>query len=298
MTDLSTKNRLDPYHLAQLQGLHLRAQEIAEGYVTGLHRSSFHGFSVEFSEHREYSPGDDLRYVDWKVLGRTDKVYLKQYVQETNLLCYLLVDTSESMQYQSSTAPLSKLEYAQSLAAALAFIVLRQQDSVGLVTYDDQIRHFLKPSSSPTQFKPILSLLEQTEDQNKTNSGKIFDELAERFKRRGIVVIISDCFDEVESLLAGLKHFRHRRHEVILLHTLDPAEIDFPFEQTMLFKGLEATGQVVANPKKIQSAYQKEINHFIQRIKQACRTTGIHYLQVRTDQSFSHVLRTLLQARR
>ena len=187
---------LDPRTLARLQGLELRARSIVEGYVAGLHRSPFHGFSIEFAEHREYVPGDDLRYVDWKVFGKTDKVYLKQYEQETNLVAYLLLDTSESMHYQSDPLGLSKLEYAKCIAASLAYLVLRQQDSVGLATFDHEIRALVRPSGNPTQLKQILHVMEDSSAEKKTATGRIFHDLAERLSMRGIVLVLSDLFDD------------------------------------------------------------------------------------------------------
>jgi len=223
----ASRKYLDPQTLAKLQGLELRARRIVEGYVAGLHRSPYQGFSIEFAEHREYSPGDDLRYLDWKVFGRTDKFYLKQYEEETNLVCYLLLDTSESMQYQSDPTALSKLEYAKCLAAALASLVLLQQDSVGLTTFDREIRTQVRPSSSPSHLKQLLGVMEQSRPERKTATGPIFHDLAERLKKRGVVIILSDMFDDVPAMMTGLKHFRHRRHDVIVMHVLDPAELSF-----------------------------------------------------------------------
>jgi uncharacterized protein (DUF58 family) len=289
---------LDPHTLAGLQGLELRARRIVEGYVAGLHRSPYQGFSNEFAEHREYTPGDDLRYVDWKVFGKSDKVYLKQFEEETNLICYLLLDTSESMLYQGPRAPLSKLAYGQCAAAALAYLVLHQRDSAGLVTFDDEIRRLIRPSSSPTQLKQLFGAMEETLASRKTRTGPIFHDLAERLTRRGIVVVISDLFDEVESMLAGLKHFRHRRHDVIVLHLLDPAEIDFPFQYVTMFKGLEALGDVVAEPRSLRTAYQFEVQSFVKRVRTGCRAQQIDYLLVRTDEPLDIVLSAFLSSRK
>jgi uncharacterized protein (DUF58 family) len=294
---------LDPQMLAQIEGLELRARRIVEGYVAGLHRSPYQGFSNEFAEHREYAPGDDLRYVDWKVFGKSDRFYLKQFEEETNLICYLLLDTSESMQYQSPGAPLSKLAYAQCAAAALAHLVLHQRDAVGLVTFDRDIRQLIRPSSSPTQLKQLLHVMEQTTGEaasapGATSTGPIFHDLAERLARRGIVVVLSDLFDDVESMLAGLKHFRHRRHDVIVLHMLDPAEIDFPFQHVTMFKGLEALGNVVTEPRSLRAAYQQELQSFLKKVRTGCRAQQIDYLTVRTDQPLSGVLTTFLTARK
>jgi uncharacterized protein (DUF58 family) len=296
--ELTISPLLEPQTLAQLQGLELRARKIVEGYVAGLHRSPYRGFSNEFAEHREYVPGDDLRYVDWKVFGKSDRFYLKQFEEETNLLCYLLLDMSESMQYQGPHAPLSKFAYAQCAAAALAYLVLHQRDAVGLVTFDQEIRQVIRPSSNPTQLKQLLHVMEESSATQKTRTGPIFHDLAERLGRRGIVVIVSDLFDDVESMLAGLKHLRHRRHDVIVLHVLDPAEIDFPFQQVTMFKGLEALGDVVAEPRSLQAAYQREIQAFVKRIRAGCRAQQIDYVTIRTDQPLDTVLRTFLSARK
>jgi uncharacterized protein (DUF58 family) len=295
---VATSPLLDPRTLAQLQGLELRARRIVEGYVAGLHRSPYQGFSNEFAEHREYAPGDDLRYVDWKVFGKTDKVYLKQFEEETNLICYLLLDTSESMSYRGPDSPMSKLTYAQCAAAALAYLVLHQRDSVGLVTFDQVIRQLVRPSSSPTQLKQLLTVMEQTTGEQKTRTGPIFHDLAERFSRRGIVVILSDLFDDVDEILAGLTHFRHRRHDVILLHVLDPAEIDFPFQQVTMFRGLEALGEVVTEPRSLRAAYQEEVQSFLKRVRGGCRARQIDYLTVRTDEPLDSVLTAFLSARK
>jgi uncharacterized protein (DUF58 family) len=296
--NLATGSLLDPAMLARLQGLELRARRIVEGYVAGLHRSPYHGFSNEFAEHREYAPGDDLRYVDWKVYGKTDRFYLKQFEVETNLILYLVLDASESMQYQGPHAPMSKFSYAQCAAAALAFLVLHQRDAVGLAMFDQEIRQLIRPSSSPTQFKHLLHVMEETTAARKTSTGPIFHDLAERLGRRGVVVIISDLFDDVDSMLAGLKHLRHRKHDVIILHVLDPAEIDFPFQQVTMFKGLEALGDVITEPRSLQAAYQREVQAFLKQVRAGSRTHQIDYVTIRTDQPLDSVLTAFLSARK
>ena len=287
----------DPQTLAKLKGLTLRARHIVEGYLSGLHRSPYHGFSIEFAEHREYAPGDDLRYLDWKVLGRTDKYYLKQYEDETNLICYLVLDVSESMRYRGPDSPLSKLEYAQCLAAALAWLVLQQQDAVGLVTFDDEIRADVRPSSSAAHLRPLLQVLEAAEPRAKTATGPIFHELAERFRKRGVVLILSDLFDDVSALLAGLKHFRHRRHDVILLHVLDAAELDFPFRSPTMFRGLEQQSDVLADPRSLRKAYLRELAAYQQDLQRGCRSQAMDYQLVRTDQPLDAVLSAYLSQR-
>ena len=293
----SSPNYLDPKILAKLEGLKLRARLIVEGYTSGVHRSPYQGFSIEFAEHREYAPGDDPRYLDWKVFGRTDKLYLKQYEEETNLVSYLLLDTSESMQYKSDAAAMSKLEYAQCAAAALSYLVLQQQDSVGLATFDREIRALVRESSNPSHLKQLLHVMQESTPERKTATGPIFHELAERFKKRGVVVILSDLFDDVDSMMAGLKHFRHRRHDVILLHVLDPAEVDFPFRRTTLFHGLEQLPDLLAEPRALRAAYLKQFGSFVRRLKKGCRMQQIDYVMMRTDQSLDVALSSYLASR-
>jgi uncharacterized protein (DUF58 family) len=289
---------LDPQTLAKLSGLELRARSIVEGYVAGAHRSPFHGFSVEFAEHREYVPGDDLRYVDWKAFGKTDRVYLKQYEEETNLVCYLLLDVSESMTYRSDGAALSKLDYARCVAASLAYLVLQQQDGVGLTTFDAEVRAMIRPSTHPTHLGAMLHALETPPTTAKTSLGPIFHDLAERFKKRGVVVILSDLFDDPASLIAGLKHLRHRRHEVVLFHVIDPAEEEFPFRDLTLFKGLEGLPQELVDPAALRKAYVQEFEHFVREVKNGCHARQIDYVPLRTDRPLDLALSTYLAARR
>jgi len=238
-----------------------------------------------------------LRYLDWKVFGRTDKYYLKQYEDETNLICYLVLDVSESMRYQGPDSPLWKFEYAQCVAAALAWLVLQQQDAVGLVTFDDEIRANVSPSSGAAHLRQLLQVMESAELRAKTATGPIFHELAERFRKRGVVVILSDFFDDVTSLMAGLKHFRHRRQDVILFHVLDAAEVDFPFRSPTLFKGLERMPQVPADPRSLRKAYLREFAAYQQQLQRGCRSQGMDYLLVRTDQPLDVTLSSYLGQR-
>jgi len=227
---------LDPVTLAKVRSLELRARLVVEGYLSGLHRSPYHGFSVEFAQHREYVPGDDIKHVDWKVYGRTGRYYLKQFEEETNLVCFLLLDTSESMRYQSG--PVSKYEYACTLAAALSYLVLHQQDSVGLATFDNQLRTLLRPSGQMSHLKQVLHVMTQGAAREKTMLAPVFHDLAGRIVRRSLIMVLSDLFDDVADLLTGLKHFRHKGHDVIVFHILDRAEAEFPFQETTLFRGL------------------------------------------------------------
>ena len=279
---MQTSNwNLDPVTLAQLEGLELRARYIVDGYLSGMHRSAYRGQSVEFTEHREYAPGDDLRYVDWKVFGKTDKVYLKQFEAETNLVCYLLVDISESMSYRGNGSPMSKLEYAQCLAAAIATIVLRQRDSVSLANFDDRVRELVPASSNPAHVGPLVEVMERAESSRKSALGAVLHEFSQRVPRRGIVVLLSDL-----------------RHEIIVLQTLDPAELEFPFERTTLFQGMEALPEILAEPRGVRRAYLEEMGKFLERIQLGCRSLQIEYELLPTDHPFDDALRRVLTRRR
>jgi uncharacterized protein (DUF58 family) len=287
---------LDPQVLASLQGLDIAARLAVEGFVAGLHKSPYHGVSVEFAEHREYSPGDDIRHVDWKVWSKTDKLYLKQYEQETNLICYILLDSSESMAY-ASDAQVSKWQYGQLIAASLAYLILQQQDAVGLATFDSRVQRLLRPSGQPSHLKDIVQVMTTTPTERKTDLGAIFHDLAERFTKRGLVILISDLFDDPNRVLAGLRHFRHRRHDLIVFQVLDPAELDFPFRQTTLFKGLEELGQVLVEPVLLRHAYQQEIESFCSELRRGCQSMNIDYLLLRTDQALDAALSGYLATR-
>jgi uncharacterized protein (DUF58 family) len=278
--------------------LELRAREVVEGYVAGMHRSPYHGFSVEFSQHREYSIGDDLRYVDWKVYGKTDKVYLKQFEEETNLICYLALDASASMSYQGPGAAHSKLEYAQLAAAALAMLVLRQQDSVGLATFDRKVRELVPFSGSPAHLEQVLRCLDRTAGEKPSRTGDVLHELAERFSKRGLVIVLSDLLGEVESTLSGVRRLRHRRHDCIVLHVLDPAEIDFPFDRPTRFLDLEGGQKTAVDPRSIRAAYRTEVQNFLRTLAAGCRSMGADYVLFRTDRPPEVALARYLAARK
>ncbi|MFN0050642.1 MAG: DUF58 domain-containing protein [Planctomycetales bacterium] len=288
---------LQPETLSQLHGLELQARLIVEGYVSGLHKSPYHGFSIEFAEHREYAPGDDLRYVDWKVFGKSDRFYLKQYEEETNYACHFLLDTSESMLYRSEKAAVSKLAYAQYVTCALAYLVLQQQDAVGLATFDTGVRHFIRASSHPSHLKQLCHVMDGASAEGETSLGPILHDLAERIRKRGLVVIVSDLFDDVPALMLGLKHLRHRRHEVLVLQVIDPAEQDFPFVDPTLFKGLERLPEQLTEPRSLRQAYQREFERFLTELERGCRELHMDYARLRTDQPLDVALRSFLSAR-
>ena len=285
----------DPDGLSRVGNMELVARQVVEGFLTGRHRSPYHGFSVEYLDHRAYSPGDELRSLDWKILARTDKYYVKLFEDETNLRAYILLDCSRSMAFQSGK--LSKLEYGCYLAAALSHLMLHQNDAVGLVLFDQEVRHYLPPRARPTQFRRILELLDETPSQGDTDVGTVLHEIAERIHRRGLVIVISDLIDDVPKLAGGLQHFRHNHHEVIVFHVLDDAELTFPYERLTRFKDMEGVGRVVANPKSLRSRYLARINTWLDELKSSCFERNISYNLANTTQPYDAFLAAYLEKR-
>lgn len=292
---IDKRKYLDPRTIASLSNMQLRARLVVEGFIIGLHRSPYHGFSVEFAEHRAYGPGDDLRYLDWRLYGKTDRFYIKQFEEETNLKAHIMLDVSKSMEYGSGTV--SKLQYGSYLAAALSYMLLRQQDAVGLTLFSDDINSHSRPSSRPSTLNHLLGLLENLEPGNDTAIGKSLHRLAERINRRGLVILISDLLDDMDNLLNGLKHFRHDRHEVLVFHVLDPREVDFAFGAQAKFQDME-TGEVMATePWHIQKAYREAVEEFRTRFGARCREQHIDYLPLTTDMGLDIALLAYLNKR-
>lgn len=294
----SASRLLNPERLGELEGLELKARLIVEGYLAGAHRSPYHGFSVEFAEHREYVPGDDLRYVDWKVFGKTDRIYLKQFDEETNFSCTVLFDASESMTYRSDLAQIDKLEFGRWIAAACAYLVVRQHDAIGLATFDRTIRDFLRPASVASQFRDICRLLEGATGRGESAVGGMLQDLAERLTRRGVVIVVSDFFDDWESLERGLRHLAFRRHDVLLLQILDPAELTFPFAEPTRFLGLEGWSPIESDGRAIRQAYLREFEQHQGRLRGLARELRFDQLVLRTDQPPTPALAALLANRR
>jgi uncharacterized protein (DUF58 family) len=287
---------LDPRTLTKIAGLDIKARLIVEGFISGQHKSPYHGFSVEFAEHREYTVGDDLKHLDWKVLGKSDRLYIKQYEEETNLRTHILLDTSESMKY-ASPGHISKLEYAMYIAASLSYMLVRQQDSVGLVTFDNKVKKVIPPSASPAHLRLILHELNQLQPAERTDTGMILHDLAERIKRKGLIVILSDLFDDPEKLLFGLQHFRHRRHEVIVFQILDDFEINFPFDNMTLFEGFEGWQELLCDPRALRKAYLEEYQASTDKLKRGCRNNKIDFQQINTKHPLDVVLSAYLATR-
>jgi uncharacterized protein (DUF58 family) len=286
---------LDPKTLAKIGALELRARMVVEGFISGMHRSPYKGFSIEFAEHREYVQGDDIRHIDWKVFGRTDKLHLKQYEEETNLQLMLVVDTSESMAFTSM--PLSKYEYGVSAAAALAYLTLQQQDAVGLALFDADLHHYFKPSNYPTHWKQLIHEMDGKTGPKKTSIRGVLDDLAERMGRRGLVAVFSDLFDDPNEILAGIKHLRYRRHEVIVFQTLDPMERTFPFKATTMFDGMEQWGEILTEPRALRNQYLAEVDKFVTHMKRGCRDMGVDYFMLDTSDRMDVTLSSFLAAR-
>jgi len=273
---------LDPRILNKIARLNMRARSVMEGFVSGLHKSPYHGFSVEFAQHREYTAGDDLRFLDWKVYGRSDRLYIKQYEQETNLRSYILLDASESMDYKSENQ--SKFDYAATIAASLSYLIMEQQDSAGLVLFDRVVTKFIHAQSSPMHLRVIVNEMEAQKATEKTDMGSVLHDVAERIKHKGLVILISDLFDKPESILSGLQHFKHNRHDVIVIHVLDEAEVRFPFDRMTRFDGLEGYPYLVVDPRSLREAYLEEVQKFTTEIRRGCLAQQIDYVQVTTDQ--------------
>jgi len=291
----ATHKFLDPKVLNKITRLDLKARHIVEGFMGGMHKSPYHGFSVEFAEHREYAPGDDLKHLDWKVFGKTDRLYIKEYELETNLRSHILIDTSESMDYGSKDV--TKLELASHIAASMAYLVLRQQDSVGMVCFDKEVKTFIPTSSSMGHLRPILGTLAGANAQNKTDLGTVLNTLAERIQRRGLIILISDLFDRPDVILKSLQHFSHKRHDVIVFHVLDEFELTFPFERMTLFEGLEEYPKLLIDPRSLRKAYLEEVNKFCEEMRKGCVKQMIDYVRISTDQDLDVELTKYLASR-
>jgi len=288
---------LDPAVVARLGHLDVRARLVVEGFIAGMHRSPFHGFSVEFAEHRPYMPGDPLKSIDWKVWARSDRYLVKQYSEETNLRCHLLVDLSGSMGFKSERAAMSKLEYAKSLCAALAYLMLGQQDAVGLMLFADHPIAYVPARAVRSHLDVILKTLGSYEPRGRTRLGPALHELAERIKRRGLIILCSDLLDRPQEVLSGLQHFRHRNHEVILFHILDPDEREFPYMDTATFVDLESGDRLTTEPWEIARRYREKLEAWADFYRRHCRERRIDYVPIDTRTPFDRALLAYLEKR-
>ena len=293
---------LRPDILSKIARLELRARTVVEGFVSGLHKSPYHGFSVEFAEHREYTPGDDLKHIDWRVFAKTDRFYIKQYEEETNLRSHILLDCSGSMAYPESrragtAGRMTKWDYAATVAASLAFLQSKQQDAVGLTLFDHEIRQELPSAASPRQLSNVISIIEENDPKDKTDVKTLFRYLADRIPRRSMVVIISDFLADLDDVIAGLQRLKHTRHEVMVLHVMDHDELEFPFVDQTLFEGLEIPQELLTDPQALRTAYLRLVHSFIHRLRSFCVDNRMDYVLLSTRDPLDAALSAFLAHR-
>lgn len=289
MTTQSGYQYLEPEALARVKNLAMVARGVVEGSISGMHASPYKGFSVEFAEHREYTAGDDPRHLDYKMLARTDRLYIKQYEEETNMRVQILLDTSGSMTYRHETK-ITKLQYGCYLTAVLAYLMTRQQDSVGLTTFDADIRVDMPARTSPRHFNEMMRQLEAIKPGKLTSVAQTLHKLANRFKKRCLVVLISDLYDDPDEVMRALHHFHHRKHEVIVFHVFDKAEVDFPFQDAIAFHDLETGDRLQIDPAYVRDAYKEQIDQFIQTYRRACAESQIDYVMTDTSTPYDFML--------
>ncbi|MEZ6142488.1 MAG: DUF58 domain-containing protein [Zavarzinella sp.] len=281
-------NYLQPRALTRAEALGLKARTIVEGLRVGEHKSPYRGFSVEFVQHREYVPGDDIRHIDWKSYGRSERYTIKQYEQETNFTAHILLDASNSMKYGDGDT--NKLEYAKLLAATLSYVIVRQGDSVALNTFDQQWRTRLPASSSMANVTTILHTLESLQPQEKTSIGPLLESIADQVRRRGLFFIISDCFDDVEPFLKGIKHLRFQGHDVTVFHIMHPDEIHFSMTGNVKFDGLEIPEELKTRPHLIRPAYLNAVQAYLKELQAGCDAFRVDYQLMETDQPLEKTL--------
>ncbi len=287
---------IDPKGLAKILRMELVARGVVQGFLSGRHPSPYHGSSVEYADHRPYSMGDELRALDWKLLAKTDKYYVKLFEDQTNLRCTILLDASRSMTFAAENR-MTKLTYGTHLAAALGYLMLHQNDAVGLALFDSRLRHYLPARSTPSHFRLIVELLETVRPRLESRMGPVMHELAARLKRRGMVILISDLLDDPETIFDALGHFRYRQHEVLVFHVMDPHELTFPYERLTRFKDMEGTSMIVANPGSIRRRYLERLGAFMSRMKAGCLERGIAYQLATTDTPWDQMLGAYLDRR-
>jgi uncharacterized protein (DUF58 family) len=291
-----TKNYLDPRVLAKINKLEVRARLVVEGFISGMHKSPYKGFSVEFAQHREYVPGDDIRYIDWKIYGKSDRFYIKEFEEETNLRAYLFVDESESMSY-AHDGGMSKFDYAATAASSLAFMLQQQADAIGLNLFNESIQKSIPASNTRANLANIFNSLQHAKPDQKTRIGAVLLELASKLQHRSLVLLFSDLFDDPDQVLRGLRALGQRGHEVIVFHVFDRDELEFPFERMTLFEGLEQMPELLADPRGLRDAYLAEIEAFQERIRKGCLGQKVDYVKIVNHQPLDVVLSSYLAAR-
>jgi uncharacterized protein (DUF58 family) len=320
MNKTDYRRYLDPSVIAKLSNIELKAKFVVQGFMAGLHKSPYHGFSVEFTEHRQYTQGDDLRYLDWKVFARTGRYYIKQFEEETNLKAYIILDISRSMSYvsddgvkrESKFSPfkrkntvlksrgdsISKIEYSSYMAASLAYLMMIQRDAVSLITYDTKVRTFLPPRSTQSNLKQILKELSNIKPTGETGTAESLNSIAEKIKRRGLVILISDLLDDQDKVINAMKHFRYNKNEVILFQVLDPVEKSFLEGNSVMLVDMETGEEMFSQPYSMQKYYKDAMEKFIERYKNECIKNNIDYELITTDTPFDISLLKYLNKRK
>ena len=286
---------LHPETIARISRLDMRARFVVEGFISGMHRSPFFGHSIEFVQHREYTAGDDIRHLDWKVWSKTDKFYIKQYEEETNLRTHIIVDVSKSMHYGNGT--FNKYEYACTIASCLAYLMLRQQDAVGIMTFDEAVRQIIPPRSHNTHIEAVIKALHVSKPRDKTDPEKILRRVSENAPGRGMIILISDLLVDREPLFRGLEMLRHGRHDVLVFHVLDEEELSFPFTGTTRFEGMEEVEHLLCDPRALRDGYIVALEEYLVEVRRGCARKGIDYMMIHTKEYLDAVLSKFLHHR-
>lgn len=286
---------LHPETIARISRLDLRARQVVEGFITGMHRSPFFGHSVEFVQHRDYTAGDDIRHLDWKVWSKTDKYYIKQFEEETNLRCTLVVDVSNSMRY--GRGALDKYNYGCTIAACLGYLLLRQQDAAGCITFDEDVRHVVPARSQHTHIEAIIRAMDVSRPRDKTDIEKILRRVAEKAASRSMIVLISDLLVDREALFRGLEMLRHGRHDILVFHVMDEDELSFPFAGTTRFEGMEEVEQLLCDPRALRDGYMEALEEYLVEVRRGCARKGVDYMLVSTKEYLDAVLSKFLHHR-
>jgi uncharacterized protein (DUF58 family) len=295
-----SRKYLDPEVLTRISRLELRARMIVEGFISGMHKSPYHGFSVEFASHREYVPGDDIRHIDWRLFGRGDRLYIKQYEEETNLRTQIILDCSRSMSYPEHPTGgwRNKYDYAATLAASLIYLLTHQQDACGLMLFDQGIREQVPVSGRGMHMQSMFEMLERNTPDRETDVDHLFAQLGEHMRQRGLVVLISDLLTDIEKVISGLQQLRHARQDIIVLHVMDHDELEFPFQDNTLFEGLEAPDvKVLVDPQSLRRSYLDIVQQYLTRIRSACMDNRIDYALLSTHEPIAAGLTAYLASR-
>jgi uncharacterized protein (DUF58 family) len=292
-----SRKYLDPVLLSELANMDLVAKCAVEGFFSGSHPSPFHGFSVEYSDHREYHPGDELKFLDWKIFGRSDKLYIKQFEQETNATVYILLDSSRSMSF-AGQGSVSKLDYGSFLSAALSYLMLMQCDSISLILFTERINKHIPPKSKRTHLNVILGTLERNKAGGRTNLADVLHAVAETTKRRGLVILISDLLDDTGDIYQGLNHLKYMKHDVLIFHTMDHQELNLNYEGLIQFEDMESRAKIRTFPQSLREAYRESVSGFVDEINRTAGVSGIDYCLLDTSEPLDRALMAFLAKRK